>query len=80
MKKNFDSDYIKQIADEISKCSLISYDDFPNYYLFLSQVVEYLNDKFTDEEFTNNIVQNYVKSEVIAKPEDGKKEDILKLI
>jgi hypothetical protein len=73
MEKKFDSIYIKELADEISKCSLISYDDFPNYYLFLSQVVEYLNDTFTDEEFTNNIVQNYIKSEVITKPEDGKK-------
>ena len=44
-----------------------------NYDLFLSQVVEYLNDKFTGGEFTSNIVQNYIKSEVITKPEDGKK-------
>lgn len=73
MEKKFDSIYIKELADEISKCSLISYDDFPNYDLFLSQVVEYLNDTFTDEDFTNNIVQNYIKSEVITKPEDGKK-------
>jgi len=48
--------------------------------LFLSQVVEYLNNTFADEEFTNNIVQNYIKSEVITKPEEGKKEAILKLI
>ena len=80
MGKDFDSNYIRELADEISKCSLISYDDFPNYDLFLSQVVEYLNDKFTGGEFTSNIVQNYIKSEVITKPEDGKKEDILKLI
>lgn len=73
MGKKFDSIYIKELADEISKCSLISYDDFPNYDLFLSQVVEYLNDKFTGKEFTNNIVQNYIKSEVITKPEEGKK-------
>ena len=73
MGKNFDSNYIRELADEISKCSSISYDDFPNYDLFLSQVVEYLNDKFANEEFTNNIVQNYIKSEVITKPEDGKK-------
>jgi hypothetical protein len=73
MEKKFDSIYINELVDEIYKCSSISYDDFPNYDLFLSQVVEYLNDKFTDEEFTNNIVQNYIKSEVITKPEDGKK-------
>jgi hypothetical protein len=52
---------------------LISYDDFPNYDLFISQVVEYLNDTLVSEEFTNNIIQNYIKSEVITKSEDGKK-------
>ncbi len=73
MEKNFDSNYIKELVEEISKYSLVSYDDFPNYDLFLSQVVEYLNDKFPDEKFTNNIVQNYTRSEVITKPEAGKK-------
>jgi hypothetical protein len=73
MGKKFDSNYIKELAHEISKCSSITYDDFPNYDLFLSQVVEYLNDTFADEEFTNNIIQNYIKSEVITKPEEGKK-------
>lgn len=78
MERNFDSNYIRELADEISKCSSISYDDFPKYGLFLSQVVEYLNDKFSGEEFTNNIVQNYIKSEVISKPEDGKKKGYTK--
>jgi len=73
MEKIFDSNYIKELADEISKSSSVSYDDFPRYDLFLSQVIEYLNDKFVDEKFTNNIVQNYTKSEVITKPEYGKK-------
>lgn len=73
MKRNFDLDYIKEIADEMSECSVVSYNDLPNYDLFLCQVIEYLNDNFGDENFTKNIVQNYVKSEVIAKPEDGKK-------
>ena len=73
MKRNFDLDYIKEIADEMSECRVVSYDDLPNYDLFLCQVIEYLNDNFGDENFTKNIVQNYVKSEVIAKPEDGKK-------
>jgi hypothetical protein len=45
----------------------------------LSQVIDYLNDKFTDEKYTNNIVQNYIKSEVITKPEDGKKRGYTKL-
>ncbi|MCE5220976.1 MAG: DUF1836 domain-containing protein [Clostridium sp.] len=73
MGKKFDSDYIKELAEELSKGSSISYEDLPKYDLFLSQVIDYLNDKFVDEKFTNNIVQNYTKSEVITKPEDGKK-------
>ncbi|MDU1855488.1 MAG: DUF1836 domain-containing protein, partial [Clostridium baratii] len=39
----------------------------------------YLNDKFEDDKYTNNIVQNYIKSEVITKPEDGKKRGYTKL-
>jgi len=73
MDKIFDSNYIKELIEEISKSSSVSYDDFPKYDLFLSQVIDYLNDIFVDEKFTNNIVQNYIKSEVITKPEDGKK-------
>lgn len=73
MGKKFDSSYINELADQISKSSSILYDDFPRHDLFLSQVVEYLNDKFTSEEFTNNIVQNYIKSDAITKPEKGKK-------
>ncbi len=57
---------------------MVSYDDLPKYDLFLSQVIDYLNDKFTEDKFTNNIVQNYIKSEVISKPEDGKNVDILR--
>ena len=73
MDKKFDSNYIKELAEDIAKGSSVSYDDLPKYDLFLSQVIDYLNDKFIDEKFTNNIVQNYTKSEVITKPEDGKK-------
>ncbi len=73
MGKNFEPNYIKELVEETSRCSLVPYDDFPNYDLFLSQVIEYLNEKFVDEKFTNNIVQNYIKSEVITKPEAGKK-------
>ena len=35
--------------------------------------------KFTDEKYTNNIVQNYIKSDVISKPEDGKKRGYTKI-
>lgn len=74
MKENqFDMDYVKKTAEEISKNTIVPYEDLPRYDLFLSQVIDYLNDKFSEEKYTNNIVQNYVKNEVISKPENGKK-------
>ncbi|WP_368240737.1 DUF1836 domain-containing protein [Clostridium paraputrificum] len=79
MNKKIDSDYIKTLAEEMSKNSLISYNDLPQYDLFLSQVIDFLNDKFTEDKYTNNIVQNYIKSEVITKPEYGKKRGYTKL-
>lgn len=79
MKRNFDSNYIKKLAGEMSKNNSISYDDLPKYDLFLSQVIDYLNDRFENEKFTNNIVQNYTKSEVVTKPEDGKKRGYTKM-
>ena len=79
MNKKIDSDYIKTLAEEMSKNSLISYNDLPQYDLFLSQVIDFLNDKFTEDKYTNNIVQNYIKGEVITKPEDGKKRGYTKL-
>lgn len=77
--KNFNFDYIKELAEDMSKSNTISYDEFPQYDLFLSQVIDFLNDKFTEEKYTNNIVQNYIKSEVIMKPEDGKKRGYTKI-
>lgn len=71
--------YIKGLTEEIAKDSIISYDDLPKYDLFLSQVIDFLNDKFSDDRYTNNIVQNYIKSEVISKPEDGKKRGYTKI-
>lgn len=68
-----DLNEILQIAEEVSKNSIIPYDDLPRYDLFLSQVTDYLNDKFQGEKYTNNIVQNYVKGGVITKPEGSKK-------
>ncbi|MDB2040892.1 DUF1836 domain-containing protein [Clostridium perfringens] len=76
---NFNSEQIKVLEEEMSKNSMVSYDDLPKYDLFLSQVIDYLNDKFTEDKFTNNIVQNYIKSEVISKPEDGKKRGYTKV-
>lgn len=73
MDKKFSVDSLSKIISDISDSSVISYESIPNYDLFLSQVTSYLNDKFEDEKYTTNIVQNYVKSEVISKPCDGKK-------
>lgn len=73
------SDYIAELTEEMSRSSMIAYDELPKYDLFLSQVIDYLNDKFTEDKYTNNIVQNYIKSEVITKPEDGKKRGYTKL-
>jgi hypothetical protein len=70
---NFSIDYIKKIAAGIAQNTVVAYEDLPRYDLFLSQVIDYLNDKFEDEQYTSNIVQNYIKGEVISKPEDGKK-------
>ena len=73
------NNYIKAVAEEIAKTSTISYDELPKYDLFLSQVIDFLNDKFVEDKYTNNIVQNYIKSEVISKPEDGKKRGYTKI-
>ncbi|WP_070110651.1 DUF1836 domain-containing protein [Clostridium acetireducens] len=67
------------MAKEISKNTIIPYEDLPQYDLFLSQVIDYLRDKFKEEKYTNNIVQNYIKNEVISKPEEGKKRGYTKL-
>lgn len=75
----FTVEYIRELAAEMSKNNLVPYEDLPKYDLFLSQVIDYLNDKFSEERYTNNIVQNYIKSEVISKPEDGKKRGYTKL-
>ena len=79
MVNKVDNNYIKEVAEEISKTSMVSYEDLPKYDLFLSQVIDFLNDKFVEDKYTNNIVQNYIKSEVISKPEDGKKRGYTKI-
>lgn len=79
MKKDFSFEYIRELAEKMSNNSIISFDNFPQYDLFLSQVIDFLNDKFPDDKYTNNIVQNYIKSEVIMKPEDGKKRGYTKI-
>ena len=79
MVNKIDNDYIKEIAEEISNTSMIPYEELPKYDLFLSQVIDFLNEKFVEDKYTNNIVQNYIKSEVISKPEDGKKRGYTKI-
>ena len=66
------SDNLIKLSEEISKKSIINLDELPPYDLFLSQVTDFLNNKL-NEEYTSNIIQNYIKGEVISKPEDGKK-------
>lgn len=76
---NFEIEYINKTAKNISDNNIVPYEDLPRYDLFLSQVTDYLNDKFKGEKYTNNIVQNYIKNEVISKPEDGKKRGYTKV-
>jgi len=57
----------------IERNPIVSFDELPEYDLFLSQVTDYLNDKFEEEGFTNNIIQNYIKNSTISRPEDKKK-------
>ncbi|WP_055666429.1 DUF1836 domain-containing protein [Desnuesiella massiliensis] len=78
-EKNFNTSEIMELAKEMSQNNMVAYEELPKYDLFLSQVIDYLNDKFSEEKYTNNIVQNYIKSEVISKPEDGKKRGYTKL-
>ena len=63
----------------MSNSTMVGYEDLSKYDLFLSQVIDFLNDKFIEDKYTNNIVQNYIKSEVISKPEDGKKRGYTKI-
>ena len=79
MVNKIDNNYIKKVAEEISNTSMIPYEDLPRYDLFLSQVIDFLTDKVVEDKYTNNIVQNYIKSEVISKPEDGKKRGYTKI-
>ncbi|MDU5107740.1 MULTISPECIES: DUF1836 domain-containing protein [unclassified Clostridium] len=79
MVKKIDTNYIKDVAEDMANGTMITYEDLPKYDLFLSQVIDFLNDKFIDDKYTNNIVQNYIKSEVISKPEDGKKRGYTKI-
>ncbi|MHC1720188.1 MAG: DUF1836 domain-containing protein [Clostridiaceae bacterium] len=78
-EEKFGLNYIKEVSEQISKNNIVPCEELPKYDLFISQVIDYLNDKFEGEKYTNNIVQNYIKSEVISKPEDGKKRGYTKL-
>lgn len=73
--------YANDISDTIqikASNTILSLEEFPKYDLFLSQVIEFIQDIFHDETYTINIIQNYIKSEVIAKPTQGKKKGYTK--
>lgn len=73
--------YVNDISDTIqikANNTILSLEEFPKYDLFLSQVIEFIQDIFHDETYTINIIQNYIKSEVIAKPTQGKKKGYTK--
>lgn len=67
------TEFIDKLVSDVSKGVITDYEDLPQYDLFLSQVVLYLNDKCEDEKFTQSIIQNYMKNEVIMKTDGGKK-------
>ena len=66
-------EHIRNMAEKMAHNTIVSFEELPRYDLFLSQVIDYLNDKFEGEGYTSNIVQNYIKGDVISKPEAGKK-------
>ena len=70
---------LQELVEDISSHNLVPYEELPKYDFFLSQVIDYLNDNFTEEKYTNNIIQNYIKSEIISKPEAGKKRGYTKV-
>ncbi|MCB2293081.1 DUF1836 domain-containing protein [Clostridium algoriphilum] len=78
-KSKFTLEDINSLSKAVSENSIVTYEELPQYDLFLSQVIDYLNDKFDADNYTNNIVQNYIKSGVISKPEDRKKRGYTKL-
>lgn len=70
---------LNKLNTQIPKTSIIQFEELPQYDLFLSQVIDFLNLKLNTDEFTSNIVQNYIKNEVISKPEEGKKKGYTKM-
>lgn len=79
MKERLSIGELNTIIKELSHDMFVPYEGLPQYDLFLSQVTDFLNDNFENEKYTNNIIQNYIKSEVVSKPEDGKKRGYTKL-
>lgn len=72
MKQQLLIDY----ASEVSKVSFPMWDDLPTFDLHMDQVLELVNDylsvfKLTDDPLiTKSMVHNYVKLEMIPKPEN----------
>ncbi|MBC7765626.1 MAG: DUF1836 domain-containing protein [Hyphomonadaceae bacterium] len=74
MDKQFlDEQSLKEQTAHIIANNILYYEQLPQYDLFLSQVVDFLNAHFPEVGYTQNIVQNYIKNEVISAPQNGKK-------
>ena len=69
----FNQFYVDDGATQIAKSNILYYEQLPQYDLFISQVVDFLNEHFPDENYTTNIIQNYIKNEVISAPLKGKR-------
>lgn len=78
-KKEFSTKNLLKLSEGVIESNIIPYSDIPEYDLFLSQVTDYLNDRFPGEDFTNNIIQNYIKNEVVSSTKDGKKRGYTKV-
>ncbi|HSP47450.1 MAG TPA: DUF1836 domain-containing protein [Clostridiaceae bacterium] len=73
IEKSLNLGDINMKVRNLARLTLIPIEEFPKYDLFLSQVIEFLDDKFKDENYTMNIIQNYIKHDVVSKPVLGKK-------
>lgn len=69
-------DELKQMIEEIKKNDLIPIESMPEYDLLISQVEDFFNKKHKmgeDYIITKNMIQNYIKDDIMLKPTDGKK-------
>ena len=89
MVKKIDTNYIKDVAEEMANGTMITYDDLPKYDLFLSQVIDFLNDnnvdsvdKYSETEDikkSNELIKALLKDEIPKDEETNTIEEIIKL-